>query len=135
VVLYTNFVHLGNHCPLGNLATALRTFGMVFHNPILTAWQQQRGPPEPAPRPYFHHIFLVLQSQTPNPNRAIIHRQYSIENCARLQRRTHHPPQNHFRRLFEKWTTSGQIKRHKWQHHAPKSARQIAENPSKSLFM
>src|SRR6202521_16475 len=41
----------------------------------------------------FHHIFLVQPSQTPNRNRVIIHRQYSIENCARLQRRTQNPPQ------------------------------------------
>src|SRR6202035_5001364 len=54
----------------------------------------------------FHHTFLVPPSQTPNPNPAIIPRQCSIENCARLQRRTHHPPQNHPRRLFDKWTTN-----------------------------
>jgi len=45
---------------------------------------------------FFHHFFLVPPSQTHNPNRAIIHRQCSIENCVRLQRRTHHPPQNIF---------------------------------------
>src|SRR6202051_4673417 len=44
----------------------------------------------------FHHIFLVPPSQTPNRNRAIIHRQYSIENCARLQSRTQNPPQTIF---------------------------------------
>src|SRR6266446_45415 len=33
-------------------------------------------------RPHRHRIAI----------RAIIHRQYSIENSARLQRRTHHPP-------------------------------------------
>src|SRR5229473_7464844 len=49
----------------------------------------------------FHHIFLVPPSQTPNRNRAIIPRQCSIENCARLQRRTQSPPQKHFRRLFD----------------------------------
>src|ERR1700681_5112801 len=41
----------------------------------------------------FHHIFLVPPSQTPNRNRAIIPRQCSIENCARLQRRTQNSPQ------------------------------------------
>src|SRR6266849_8373611 len=55
---------------------------------------------------FFHHIFLVRPSQTPNLNPAIIPRQCSIENCARLQRRTHHPPQNHFRRLFDNMKTS-----------------------------
>src|ERR1700730_1172682 len=29
-----------------------------------------------------------------------------IENCARLQRRTQNPPQNHFRRLFDNMKTS-----------------------------
>jgi hypothetical protein len=48
-----------------------------------------------ASRPaFFHHTFLVPSSQTRNRNRAIIHRRYSIENRARLQRRTHPPPQN-----------------------------------------
>ncbi len=37
----------------------------------------------------FHHIFLVRRSQTRNRNRAIIPRPCNIENCARLQRRTH----------------------------------------------
>src|SRR6202049_1063145 len=61
-----------------------------------------------ASRPaFFHHIFLSPKTLTPNRHRAIIPRQCSIENCARLQRRTHHPPQNHFRRLFDKRTISG----------------------------
>ena|ERR1700730_9009442 len=42
-----------------------------------------------------------------------------IENCARLQRRTHHPPQNHFRRLFENETTSTQIKQQKRRPRTP----------------
>jgi hypothetical protein len=60
------------------------------------------------PPDLFHHIFLVPPSQTPNRNRAIIPRQCNIENCTRLQRRTQHPPQNHLRRLFDKYTISGQ---------------------------
>src|ERR1700680_1048662 len=60
-----------------------------------------------ASRPaFFHHIFLSPKTLTPNRHRAIIPRQCSIENCARLQRRTHHPPQNHLRRLFDKQTKS-----------------------------
>src|SRR6266446_3637767 len=72
-------------------------------------------------RPHRHRIAI----------RTIIHRQYSIENSARLQRRIHHPPQNHLRRLFEKWT----IKQYKRQLRTPKSARQTAETRAKSLFM
>src|SRR5216684_441253 len=60
--------------------------------------------------PLLHHIFLVRQSQTRNRNGARILRECSIEKYVRLQRRTHHPPQNHLRRLFEKWATNGQIK-------------------------
>src|SRR5260370_429285 len=33
-------------------------------------------------------------------------RECTIENCARLQRRTHPPPKNHFRRLFDNVKTS-----------------------------
>src|SRR6266849_219092 len=83
---------------------------------------------------FFHHIFLVRPSQTPNRNPAIIPRQCSIENCARLQRRTHHPPQNHFRRLFDKQTTSRRQAVEAVRPH-PKSARQTAESSAKSLFM
>src|ERR1700694_5611180 len=69
-----------------------------------------RGNTEGAPRfaHFYHHIFLVPPSQTRNRNRAIIPRQCNIENCARLQRRTQNPPQNHLRRLFDKYTISGQ---------------------------
>jgi hypothetical protein len=50
-----------------------------------------------ASRPtFFHHTFPVPSSRTRNPNRAIIHRQYSIENWVRLQRPTHNSPQNIF---------------------------------------
>jgi hypothetical protein len=48
----------------------------------------------------FHHIFLVRQSQTRNRNGARILRECNIENYVRLQRRTHHPPQNHLRRAL-----------------------------------
>ena len=62
-----------------------------------------RGNTEGAPRfaHFYHHIFLVPPSQTRNRNRAIIPRQCNIENCARLQRRTQHPPQNHRRRSLK----------------------------------
>src|SRR6266446_7609901 len=89
----------------------------IAGGPILFAHSSKRACPERSrrggiPRPsrpwgfssfttrLFHHIFLVPPSQTPNCNRARIHRQSSIENCARLQRRTQNPPQNHFRRLL-----------------------------------
>src|SRR6266481_5960912 len=58
------------------------------------------------PSALFRHIFLVRPSQTPNRNTAIIPRQCSIENCARLQRRTDNPPPNHSRRLFDNMKTS-----------------------------
>ena len=44
--------------------------------------------------PFFVTHFLYPHHRHANRNRAIIHRQYSIENCARLQRRTKNPPQN-----------------------------------------
>src|SRR6266849_284111 len=44
----------------------------------------------------FHHIFLVRPSQTPNRNRARIPESAPSRTVPVLQRRTHHPPQNHF---------------------------------------
>src|SRR5260370_10848599 len=78
----------------------------------------------------FHHIFLVRPSQTPNRNFCNNSRECSIENCARLQRRTHHPPQNHFRRLLDNMKTSSKS----GNPAPPKSARQTAETTAKSLF-
>src|ERR1700676_4934913 len=42
---------------------------------------------------FFITFFLYRPHRHANRNRAIIHRQYSIENCARLQRWTQNPPQ------------------------------------------
>jgi hypothetical protein len=75
----------------------------------------------------------------PNHNHARIPRQCSIENCPRLQRRTHHPPQNHSRRLFDKQTISrGQVdeKQVRSSDPAPREVHaKTAESTAKSLFM
>src|ERR1039457_6389599 len=47
----------------------------------------------------FHHIFLVRSSQTCTAIGAKIPRQCTIENCARLQRRTRFGPQTFHRYL------------------------------------
>src|ERR1035438_5039601 len=52
----------------------------------------------------FHHIFLVRSSQTCTAIGAKIPRQCTIENCARLQRRTHSSlrvPEESFSPLFD----------------------------------
>src|SRR5208282_32517 len=68
---------------------------------------------------FFHHIFPVRSSQTCTAIAEKIPRQYTIENCARLQRRTHFRPQT-FHRYFDniwprsaprKCTPNGKIQR------------------------
>ena len=78
-----------------------------------------------------HHKQVWRPSQTRNRDRAIIPRQCSIENCARLQRRTHHPPQNHFRRLFDKWTTSGRQVDEKCSRSGNPAPRKVHAKPQK----
>ncbi len=51
------------------------------------------------PPNFFHHIFLVRSSQTCIPIGATISRQRTIENCARLQRRTRFEPRTFHRYL------------------------------------
>jgi len=74
---------------------------------------------------FFHHIFLVRSSQTCAPIGATIPRQRTIENCARLQRRTRFGPQT-----FHRYLTTylpGQ--------HPPASARQTAKCNAKSHLL
>src|SRR5260370_39473443 len=94
------------------------------------ALSRQIRNPNSAPA-FFITFFLYGPHRHPTATFAIIPRECSIENCARLQRRTHHPPQNHFPRLFDNVKTSSRSGNAR----TPKTARQIAESTPKSLFM
>jgi hypothetical protein len=77
-----------------------------------------------APLYFFRHIFLVRSSQTCTTIPEKIPRQCTIENCARLQRRTHFRPQTFHRYL----TTYGP-------GDPPASARQTEEFSAKSNLL
>jgi len=89
---------------------------------------------EPQDLPFSSHISCTLitdtQSQSRNNSPTLQHRK-----IASVSRDRPIIPRKSFRRLFDKRTTSTQIKQQKRRLSTPKSARQTAASPAKSLFM
>jgi hypothetical protein len=77
------------------------------------------------PPNFFHHIFLVRSSQTCTTIAAKIPRQCTIENCARLQRRTRFRPQT-FHVLFDNKCSD------KWPRSAPPQVHAKQQNSTLS---